>query len=308
MHNHTAELAPAARNAPRAVLRAALKRAVPAMAAIAVMTALLGLPATPAIAQAASNCQAIARVLPAPPPAAASPERVMLAAAEATPASAQYEVSITYVGHSSFRIVAPDGTTIVTDYSGRHGGDRLPDVVTMNHAHITHWTSNPDPGIAHVLRGWNPEGGRAEHFLEVGEVLVRNVPTDIRSYAGTEENGNSIFIFEIAGLCIGHLGHLHQVPTDEQYAEIGRLDIVLVPIDGTYTMNQTAMMGVVERLRASMAIPMHWFSQYTLGDFVTRTGNDGLKVSIRSDPTISVSLNTLPDEPTLVVLPRQLPF
>jgi len=267
-----------------------------AVAAIAAAAAGALAGASPALGQV-SNCQAIASRTPA-----ARFVRVSTGADDA------YSVSITYVGHSTFRIVAPDGTTIATDYAGFAGEGPLPDVVTMNHAHSSHWTAYPDPAIAYVLRGWNPEGGRANHFLTVGEVLIRNVPTDIRRYGSVEEDGNSIFIFEIAGLCLGHLGHLHQPLNDAQVAEIGRLDVVFVPIDGTYTMNHAAMMTVVERLRASLAIPMHWFSTYNLNAFAARTREHGLAVNSRDGPTITVSLNTLPETPTFTILPREMGF
>lgn len=261
-----------------------------------ILVALLVFLAPTAVLAQVSNCQAIAGRLPGAVlvPVAASP----------VAADAPYAVAITYLGHSSFRITAPDGTAVVTDYSGIAGPGGPPDVATMNHAHISHWTPDPDPRIPHVLRGWDEGDGAAEHLLEVGQVLVRNVPTDIRRFDGTiEEDGNSIFIFEIAGLCIGHLGHLHQLPSQAQYAEIGRLDIVFVPIDGTYTMDQPAMMQVVERLRASLAIPMHWFSQYTLADFVALTDADGLAIELHGESTLRVSLDTLPERPTLLVLP-----
>ena len=133
-------------------------------------------------------------------------------------------------------------------------------------------------------------------------MLVRNVTTDIRSYMGVEPDANSIFIYEIQGLCIGHLGHLHQPLSDGQVAQIGRLDVVFVPVDGSYTMDQSAMMEVVSRLRASIAIPMHWFGQSTLAQFVSRTRADGLAIAMPSDPLLRVSLNTLPDQPTFIVL------
>ncbi|MGO8205094.1 MBL fold metallo-hydrolase, partial [Rhizobium ruizarguesonis] len=78
-------------------------------------------------------------------------------------------------------------------------------------------------------------GEKANINLVVGDAYIRNVTTDILfSYGlgGAHENGNSIFIFEIAGLCIGHLGHLHYELTDAHYTEIGLLDIVMVPVDG----------------------------------------------------------------------------
>ncbi|RAI04568.1 Zn-dependent hydrolase [Acuticoccus sediminis] len=239
-----------------------------------------------------SNCQAIA---------SAFPEARLIRVANDIPRP-EHSVEIRYIGHSTFRITAPDGTTIATDYAGSAGAGPTPDVATMNHAHTSHFTNFPDPAIPHVLKGWGENGVPAQHMLQVGEVLVRNVTTDIRSYMGFEANGNSIFIYEIQGLCIGHLGHLHQPLSDAQVAEIGRLDVVFVPVDGTYTMDQSAMMEVVSRLRSSIAIPMHWFGQYTLAEFVNRTRADGLIISMPSDPVLRVSLNTLPERPTFVVL------
>jgi len=256
------------------------------------LVAVAALASTPSLAQF-SNCQAIANALP--------DARLVRVSTDAP--NADYAVEIRYIGHSTFRITAPDGTTIATDFAGSAGAGPLPDVVTMNHAHTSHFTNFPDPAIAHVLRGWGDTPGTpAEHLVQVGEVLVRNVPTDIRGYRGVEENGNSIFVFEIQGLCLGHLGHLHQTLSDSQVAQIGRLDVVFVPIDGTYTMDQPAMMEVVSRLRASIAIPMHWFSTYTLADFVTRTRDDGLAIALPKDPVLRVSLNSLPEQPTFVVL------
>ncbi len=262
------------------------------------LLALACLAATPAVAQGFSNCQAIAQRVPDAIPGAT----VWFAS---TGGDAAHEVEIHYVGHATFRITAPDGTAIATDFAGYGGEGRLPDVVTMNHAHSSHWTPFPDPAIPHVLRGWGEGEAKADHFLTVGEVLVRNVSTDIRRWGTVEESGNSIFIFEIAGLCIGHLGHLHQTLSDAQVAEIGRLDVVFVPIDGTYTMDQSSMMEVLTRLRAQLAIPMHWFSPTTLASFLEETRADGMAVEYAGTTTIRVSLNTLPDVPTFRVLERE---
>src|SRR5690606_14351430 len=167
-------------------------------------------------------------------------------------------VTITYAGHSTYVIETPGGVRIATDFSGRHGYDPLPRVVTMNRAHTTHYTDFPDPGIELVLRGWNPEGGPARHALTVDDVHIRNVPTDIRSWdGGMVADGNSIFIFEVAGLCIGHLGHLHHHLEDAHYAAIGRLDILMVPIHGGMTLSVGAMSEIARRLYSSLILPMH---------------------------------------------------
>jgi L-ascorbate metabolism protein UlaG (beta-lactamase superfamily) len=213
-------------------------------------------------------------------------------------------VLIRYIDHASFAIVTPDGTVAVTDYTGYLGiKDIVPDVVTMNNAHFTHWSATPDPRIPHVLPGWGDGLAPAEHRLDLGAMLVRNVTTDTRGPfgEGARRDGNSIFIFEAAGLCIGHLGHLHQIPSDAQYAAIGRLDVVMVPVDGGYTMRQSDMAGVVRRLRSSVVIPMHWFSEQSLQAFLAEMEGEFTVVET-GGAQIALSLDDLPSQPTLMVL------
>ena len=173
----------------------------------------------------------------------------------------------------------------------------------MNHAHSSHYTDNPDPAIAHVLRGWNPGGdGPARHHLQVGDVYIRNVTTDLYSNGVMiEKDGNSIFIFEMAGLCIGHLGHLHHKLTPQHIAEIGRIDILFVPVDGTFTMSLAGMIELAGQLRSSMVIPMHFFSTFTLQRFVAGMA-EKFNVETANSDTVTVSLKTLPEAPTVMVL------
>ena len=217
-----------------------------------------------------------------------------------------YTVQIGYIGHSMFVIRDSEGHTLVTDYAGYLGDPRfVPEVATMNKGHSSHWTPNPDPRIPHVLKGWTEEGRPADHHLELGQLLIRSVSTDLRSQGGREPDGNAIFIFETDGLCIGHLGHLHHEPTEAQYAAIGRLDVVMVPVDGGLTLDLPTMIRVVERLRSSLVLPMHWFGGRTLEAFLA--GLDGVfAVDRRAESFMQVSLNTLPPRPTVVVLTPRL--
>lgn len=217
-------------------------------------------------------------------------------------------IRIRYLDHSSFALRTPGGLTVVTDYHGFIGPtDFAPDVVTMNNAHRTHWTDRPDPRIPHVLQGWDDLGGPADHRLDLGEMLIRNVPTDVRRFGAVRPAGNSIFIFEAAGLCIGHLGHLHHIPDDHQYAAIGRLDVVMVPVDGGYTMDVSAMADVVRRLRSSIVLPMHWFSGASLDMFLSDMGTE-FEIVRAGLSEIDLSLQKLPSRPTIMVLePEWLP-
>jgi len=214
------------------------------------------------------------------------------------------EARLTYVGHSTFLIESPRLVRIATDYNDYVRPNLVPDIVTMNHAHSTHYTDRPDPGIKHVLRGWAGEEKPARIDIQEKDVRVRNVPTNIRRWdgGGTERHGNSVFIFEIAALCIAHLGHLHHTLTQQQLNEIGRVDVVLVPVDGSYTLDLEGMIEVLKSLKAPLMIPMHYFSSYTLERFMQRIKQDW-DVEVSAVPSTVVSKANLPQKPKLLVLP-----
>jgi L-ascorbate metabolism protein UlaG (beta-lactamase superfamily) len=216
------------------------------------------------------------------------------------------EVTITYAGHSTYYIDTPAGLRIATDFSGAYTTGRLPDVVTMNRAHSTHYSLFPDPRIRHVLHGWGDDGKPARIAMRIGDVFIRNVTTDIRRYfmddssAEMIKDGNSIFIFEVAGLCIGHLGHLHHRLDDSHFAAIGRLDIVMVPIDGTYTMSLDGISEITRRLRASVVLPMHRFAT-PLDEFMRRIGQQ-FEIDERAERSLTISRESLPGTPTVIIL------
>ena len=229
--------------------------------------------------------------------------RIMPAAFRPT-ALTPHQVRIRYIGHSSFLLESPQLVRIVTDYNGYNRPPMLPDVVTMNHAHTSHYTDTPEPGITHVLRGWGPSPDRpARHSVQVKDVHIRNVPTNIRSWGGeTERHGNSIFIFEIGSLCVAHLGHLHHTLTQQQLNEIGKIDIVLVPVDGGATLDIDGMIEVLQALKPKIMIPMHFFSSYTLQRFLERA-KDKFPAEFNDTPSVVISKATLPAAPKFLVLP-----
>ena len=211
--------------------------------------------------------------------------------------------TITFLGHASFLIESPGGISAVTDDSGRHTPPRVPDIVTMNHAHTTHYTDTPDARIGHVLRGWQADGGPAQHDIKVDDVRVRNLPTNIRSWdGGTRRYGNSVFVFEMGGLCIGHLGHLHHLLTADDLSILGQLDIVMVPIDGAWTSNQGDMVEVLGQLNGRIILPMHYWSQEVLNRFLARM-RDRAEIRLADVDHFTVSRATLPATPLVLVLP-----
>ena len=217
----------------------------------------------------------------------------------------EFSVRISYINHAMFMIQTPGGLSAVTDYTGFLGvTDFAPTVATMNNAHSTHWTANPDPRIPHVLEGWATGGKPRDHYLDLGEMLVRNVHTDVRAGdfgSAVRPDGNSIFIFEVEGLCIGHLGHLHHYPDENQLAAIGRLDVVMAAVDGGTTLDLPTMIRLLKRLRSSVVIPMHWWAGGSLERFLAGMQGE-FEIDTRFAPSVDVSLRTLPERPTVVVL------
>src|SRR5690242_19583779 len=120
--------------------------------------------------------------------------------------------TITFVGHASYQIDTPQGVRAITDYNGINGFGRHPDIVSMNNAHSTHYTDEPEEGITYILRGWPADGQtEARHDVTLKDMRVWNVPTNARDWDGRgRTNGNSIFVFEVRDLCSAHLRQLHQ--------------------------------------------------------------------------------------------------
>jgi L-ascorbate metabolism protein UlaG (beta-lactamase superfamily) len=218
-------------------------------------------------------------------------------------ALADDQVRVTYSGHSTFLLESPRLVRVATDYNDFVRTLVLPDIITMNHAHSTHYTDRPDPDIKFVLRGWRDDGKPAGHDVSFGDVRVRSVSTNIRNWnGGTEFNGNSIFVFEMGHLCIAHLGHLHHTLTQQQLDEMGRIDVLLVPVDGAFTMDMEGMVEVVRSIKAPLMVPMHFFSTFTLRRFLDRVSRQ-YDVEYAEVPSFVVSKTTLPAKPKFLVLP-----
>lgn len=267
------------------------------IAAIAFVAAFAPLPAH-AQKTAPDRCLALARHAPMTP-------QIFHKAQLRLAALKPYQVRVTYNGHSTFTIESPKGVTAATDYNDIVGPTLTPTIATMNVAHSTHYTTRPDEKIKHVLRGWNPEGDAAAiHDLTELDLRVRNVPTNIRlglSGPVSGRFGNSVFVFEVGSLCIAHLGHLHHTLTTQQLAQIGQMDVVLVPIDGTYTLDTAGMFAVLKSLKARIVMPMHYFSSESLVRFLDAAKAD-YDIVRQPSSTIVISRDQMPARPQVLVL------
>ncbi len=213
-------------------------------------------------------------------------------------------VEITYIGHSTFLIRTAEGATAATDYNDYFRAPIVPTIATMNRAARNHHSIAPEPGIKYVLRGWK-EGGYASHDIVERDLRVFNVPTNIRDWSSgaTDYAGNSMFVFETAGLCIAHLGHLHHTLTEEHLKRLGPIDIVLIAVDGAVTISQEGAATVIDQIKPRVVIPMHYWGYGSLERFVSLFDKT-YPVKHGDGATVVFSRATLPDKQLLILQTR----
>jgi len=199
--------------------------------------------------------------------ALASWAAALLAGAVARNASAQAPAiaRLTWYGQSCFLLESARGTRVVMDpVPGGIGYtppvDLRADLVTISHEHSDHNNLALVQGKPRVLRGltsdkkgWN----RLEEKWK--DVTVRSVGVYHDEEKGAKRGLNTVFVFEVGGIRIAHLGDLGHLLTDTQLSQIGLVDVVLIPVGGTYTIDARQATRVIDQLRPRLVVvPMHY--------------------------------------------------
>jgi len=164
---------------------------------------------------------------------------------------------ISYLGHSCFKIqdkIGSDGVTVVTDPFDKDFGLKVPnfeaDVVTISHGHADHSNSSS-------LRG-NPFVVDVPGEYEIKGAMVVGVESFHDDKQGADRGKNTIFRIEVDGIVIAHLGDLGHSLSDEQLAQLGVIDILLIPVGGKYTLDAKKAVEVVNQIEPRIVIPMHY--------------------------------------------------
>lgn len=166
-------------------------------------------------------------------------------------------MKIEYLGHSCFRIRTNDGVIIVTDpYTGV--GYSLPtdlraDVVTVSHGHFDHNYTNALQGTYVLIS----ETGT----YTTNGITVTGIVSDHDPLGGTLRGKNIIYKITADGVTVCHLGDLGEACNQDLLANIGKVDILLVPVGGNYTIDASQAKEYVERICPKIAIPMHYRPQ-----------------------------------------------
>ena len=176
-------------------------------------------------------------------------------------------MKIKWLGHSSFLITSDAGTKIITD--PYHTGGALnygeiqesAHIVTISHNHGDH--NNVDtieklpktevPGKPIIVRG--PLPPNLEHL---SGIPIKALPTYHDNAGGKERGTNNIFCLDVDGIRVCHLGDLGHRLGDKQVAELGKVDILLAPVGGNYTIDAQVATEVYAKIKPRVVIPMHY--------------------------------------------------
>jgi L-ascorbate metabolism protein UlaG (beta-lactamase superfamily) len=163
-------------------------------------------------------------------------------------------MKIKWLGHACFLITSDSGTRLIIDpyVAGgplRYGEIReSADIVTVSHDHSDHNNA--------AAVGGNPEVVRST--AKVKGIDFKSIPTYHDEGGGNLRGKNTIFCFEIDGIRLCHLGDLGHRLSDEQVAELGQVDILLIPVGGYFTIDAAVASQVYAKLTPRVVIPMHY--------------------------------------------------
>ena len=172
---------------------------------------------------------------------------------------------LTWYGQSCFLLESATGTRVVMDPIPSNIGylppaDLHADAVTVSHEHPDHNNVALVRGKPRILRGLTPDKkGWMKIDERVKDIAIRSVGVYHDDKKGAELGLTTVFVFEVGGVRIAHLGDLGHTLTDQQISAIGSVDVVLVPVGGVWTLDALKATQVVDQIRPRlMAIPMHY--------------------------------------------------
>jgi len=218
-------------------------------------------------------------------------------------------MKIKWYGHAAFLITSDEGTKIIIDpyEPGAFGGQLSygkikdqADIVLTSHDHADHNYTQDLPGTPQVVKGSGPKTLKG--------ISIKGVSTYHDPSKGSERGANTIFTIKINNIQLCHLGDLGHLLSDKELAEIGPVDILLIPVGGFFTIDPREATRVAEQIKPRILIPMHFktgkcgFSIAPVEDFLK--GKANIKRPKVSEAAFDKA--TLPQQMEIVVLEHAL--
>jgi len=164
-------------------------------------------------------------------------------------------MKVKWLGHACFLIISEKGMRVITDPYGVMGGllhgpiKESADVVLVSHDHADHNNAGAVAG-AELVKGPGIKKARGMEFL--------GIATHHDDKGGRERGEVTAFCFTMDGLRVCHLGDLGRQLSDAEAKQIGKVDILFIPVGGFYTVDAKGATAVVEKLAPGVVFPMHY--------------------------------------------------
>lgn len=165
-------------------------------------------------------------------------------------------MKLKWLGHACFVIVSGEGVRIITDPYQVGGGinyspiNETADIVVVSHGHSDHDNVSAIKGKPEVVKG--------SGVKKVKGIEFKGIATYHDERQGAQRGTNTIFYFAMDDIRICHLGDLGHELTPEQAREIGKVDVLLLPVGGFYTIDANMAAKVADRLNPRIIVPMHF--------------------------------------------------
>jgi len=213
-------------------------------------------------------------------------------------------MKIKYLAHAAFLITAEGGARIVTDPYEAGGGikhgeiNETADIVTVSHEHGDHNNVSAVKGNPAVVQTSG----------EVKGVSIKSIPAAHDDKGGSQRGKNMIFCFNVDGVNVCHAGDLGHMLTADQVKAIGKVDVLMLPVGGFFTIDAATATKVIDQLKPAVVIPMHFKTDKL--DFPIKGVEDFLKgksnVTRSNESEIEFKAGKLPAATQIIVLKQAL--
>lgn len=220
-------------------------------------------------------------------------------------------MEITYLGHSCFRIKGKKSIIVTDPYEHPRLGFKMPrvsaDIVTVSHHHLDH---NNIAAVKGTTKRKEPFVVDGPGEYEIGGVSIFGIASFHDKSNGVKRGENTIYLITIDSLRLAHLGDLGHKLTEAELEEVNGVDILFIPIGGTYTINDNEAIEVIGQVEPAIIIPMHYKTtdmkpdfgiEITVDDFLKTIGEETNKAKDK----LIISKDKLPEEREIVVLKRK---
>jgi len=200
-------------------------------------------------------------------------------------------MDINWLGHSCFRIRGRQAVIVTDPYPPNLGyslGKPTADIVTVSHQHPSHSYTQGVGGSPKLVTGPGE--------YEIRGVLIIGILTFHDDEGGKKMGKNTVYLMEIDGMTLCHLGDLGHALTAEQVEEIGDVDVLLLPVGGVSTISAPMAAGVIRQIEPKVVIPMHYKTPAlnrelgTVDIFLKEMGIE----RIASQPKLTLTSSSLP--------------